>query len=658
MSSKKDLVLVAMPWPSLNRTPIQLGLLRPVAERAGFSVGTRSYFISAVEHFVAHTAHLPPRERITVGDYNTVIHRWKSGIGDWIFAVPPYQDHDADREREFFVHLRAKGVAEEFIAKVVRMRELVPAFLAECLEDILSESPRVVGFTTTFSQNVPSLVLSKMLKERAPHVQVVFGGANCDGPMGAALHRAFPWVDMVVRGEGEHALPELLRNVLSGEPVRPLPGLCYREGERAFVVPQEGGRPVVMDEVPAPDYDEYFARLRRSRLHDELSPKVEVLYESARGCWWGEVHHCTFCGMNGSTMKFRSKSPRRAADEVYELSAKYRRLDFEAVDNIIDMQYQKEFLPRMREYRRAGLNFKLFYETKSNLKKEQLRLMRDAGLRHIQPGIESLSSIVLKLMRKGVTGLQNIRLLKWARQFGMDVNWNILYGFPGEPRREYERMAEVIPSVVHLQPPAYTSVLVVERFSPYHQTPGAFGLVNVRPAPYYKFVYPVDEGTLNDLAYDFLHEYADGSDPADHFAIIEPAVRAWREVSGHASLTYRRGPGFLNIYDRRPNLGAKDYYLESTEAQIYLLCDAGMTPGGVWRALPARDRDAIGPGQVKEFMDALVAARLAYEEDGRYLSLALPENPDAAGAEAERADDETLARLVQITTASHAGSTA
>jgi len=97
---KRDLILVAMPWPSLNRTPIQLGILKPVVERAGFSVGTRSFFLSAIEYFAACTEHLPTEDRVSIGDYNTIIHRWKVGMGDWIFAVPPYKVYDPAMDGE------------------------------------------------------------------------------------------------------------------------------------------------------------------------------------------------------------------------------------------------------------------------------------------------------------------------------------------------------------------------------------------------------------------------------------------------------------------------------------------------------------------------------------------------------------------------------
>ena len=650
---KKDLILVAMPWPSLNRTPIQLGILKPVVEQAGFSVSTRSFFLSAIEYFISGTERLPASDRISIGDYNTIIHHWKVGMGDWVFAVPPYKTYSSAADDEYLAFLRDQDISEEFIAKIMRMRDLVPAFLEQCLADILSESPTVVGFSSTFSQNIPSLVLSKMLKEQDPSVHIMFGGSNCDGPMGAALHRSFPWIDTVVRGEGEPVLPGLMRDISMGEPIRPQANLCYRKEGRSIVVGEIDTKTFSMDAVPTPNYDEYFSRLNQSSLREELSPKVELLFESARGCWWGEKMHCTFCGLNGSSMKFRSKSPSRVVNEIYELASKYKRINFEAVDNIIDINYLKQLLPQLHEYRRSGIDFSFFYETKANLKKSQLRLMRDAGLRQIQPGVESLSTSILKLMRKGITGLQNIRLLKWAKQYGIDVNWNMLYGFPGEGTEEYEHMADTMQSLTHLQPPAATASLVIERFSPYHQDPARFGLINVKPAPYYKHVYVTAEETLNDIAYDFTHQYEDGCDPSKHLEIIRPIIELWQDGSrrGANSLTYKRGPGFLTICDRRSNLEASDYHLADTEAQIYLLCDAGATPLSIWNALEATDQSGLTLQQVIDFLESLVAARLVYKEDGLYLSLATSDNLDAIdfNAEPQRANEVDAMVPVQIT---------
>src|SRR4030095_5227998 len=113
-----------------------------------------------------------------------------------------------------------------------------------------------------------------------------------------------------------------------------------------------------------------------------------------------------------------------------------------------------------------NLGIELFYEVKANLNKEQLSLLRAAGITAIQPGIESLSDIVLQIMRKGVSALQNIRLLKWCRQLGISPHWNLIWGFPDEPPAEYQRMAELVPLITHLTPPVGSSKIQIHRFSP------------------------------------------------------------------------------------------------------------------------------------------------------------------------------------------------
>ncbi|MEY9362834.1 hypothetical protein ABH994_005555 [Bradyrhizobium yuanmingense] len=87
-------------------------------------------------------------------------------------------------------------------------------------------------------------------------------------------------------------------------------------------------------------------------------------------------------------------------------------------------------------------------------------------------------------MRKGVTALHNIRLLKWCAEIGVDPQWNLLFGLPGEPPEEYERMADLIPSLVHLKPPALCPIQI-QRFSPYYQRSADFGIEIVGPVPYY-----------------------------------------------------------------------------------------------------------------------------------------------------------------------------
>lgn len=625
---KKSVMLVAMPWALLNRPSIQLGVLQSVLEEAGVATQVRSLYLDFMEHLASRTARLAEAERLTPDDYGKIAAQYF--IGDWVFAVPPFKKPSASDE-EYFAYLRREGVAEELIAAAKRARRLVPEFLDACAGELLAARPSVVGFTTTFGQNVPSLVLSKLLKQRDPSLKIVFGGANCDGPMGAALHRAFPWVDVVVRGEGERVVAQLMLDLLGGGKVRRQPGLCLREARRRVVVEQTPAAAASLGETPFPVYDEYFARIEKVSFGPEVLRDVSIPFEASRGCWWGAKQHCTFCGLNGSAMAFRSKTAERAADELLYLARRYRQLSFQAVDNIMDMRYFDEFLPRLRD---SGSDLRLFYEIKSNLKRWQVRVLREAGVSEVQPGLESLSTPVLRLMRKGVTALQNIRLLKWCAEFGVRVYWNIIYGFPGEPPAEYERMAALMPSLTHLEPPNLIR-LGLERFSPYHQRPRDFNLEVTGPRAHYRFAYPCDEATINDLAYSFEYRYADDQDPESYTDSVRQAVEEWRTSygEGRTSLEYRKGPGFLVIQERRAGLKPYDYRLGETEARIYLACDAGATPASVREALKERGEE-VETEEIESFLRELSEERLVYEEDGRYLSLALPINRYAKVADA------------------------
>jgi ribosomal peptide maturation radical SAM protein 1 len=239
-----------------------------------------------------------------------------------------------------------------------------------------------------------------------------------------------------------------------------------------------------MDALPFPDYSEYMAQFRASRHHSGWEP--QLLFESSRGCWWGEKAHCTFCGLNGSTMTYRSKSADRVLEELEHFADRYPGHHVQVVDNIIEMGYFKDLLPRLAERR---LRLDLFYETKANLKKDHVRTLAQANIRTIQPGIESLSDAVLTLMRKGVTWLQNVQLLKWCKELGVHPYWNLLWGFPGEPPAEYTRMAKVIPLLTHLPAPRGTYGLRLDRFSPNFNESARLGFTHVRPIDSYRHVY-------------------------------------------------------------------------------------------------------------------------------------------------------------------------
>ena len=205
-----------------------------------------------------------------------------------------------------------------------------------------------------------------------------------------------------------------------------------------------------MDNLPIPDFSDYFRDLANSTVAASVIPVL--LFETSRGCWWGAKSQCTFCGLNGASLVYRSKSTERALEELTYLVDRWRIDLVEVVDNMLDMNYFKDLLPTLALSERS---LSLFYEVKANLTRKQVQMLREAGVDRIQPGIESLSNHVLRLMRKGTTVLRNIQLLKWCKEYDITVDWNILYGFPGETQEDYDDMLDLLPSINFLAHRAY-----------------------------------------------------------------------------------------------------------------------------------------------------------------------------------------------------------
>ncbi|MBX3170260.1 MAG: RiPP maturation radical SAM C-methyltransferase [Candidatus Eremiobacteraeota bacterium] len=295
-----------------------------------------------------------------------------------------------------------------------------------------------------------------------------------------------------------------------------------------------------MDQTSVPDFDDYFEALRASGL--DILPGLVM--ETSRGCWWGQKHHCTFCGLNGSGMVYRSKSKERVLQEIERLAERYQIRRFFIVDNILDHAHLKSIMPMLAAREQP---FHLFYETKSNLKKEQLELQSRAGVRWIQPGIESLHDEVLSLMDKGSTGLMNVQLLRNARELGMVVYWNFLVCFPNENDEWYQEMSQWVPWLFHLQPAPGMAKIRFDRFSPYHTRPQQYNL-EMRPALAYGQVYPVAAEELTELAY-FFQDTPEQSKRDDRFLPLPGRRGLYLQLKEWTALWQQEEPPVLWMQD-------------------------------------------------------------------------------------------------------------
>jgi ribosomal peptide maturation radical SAM protein 1 len=379
-----------------------------------------------------------------------------------------------------------------------------------------------------------------------------------------------------------------------------------------------------LDALPTPIYDEYFDRAQRLQLTGHAFYLPTLPFESSRGCWWGQKHHCTFCGLNGLGMAYRAKQPARALRELNELARRHRVTEFAVVDNILDMKYVHEFFSEIEQNRN---DYTFFYEVKANLTREQLRLLRNGGVRRIQPGIESLSSEVLQLMNKGCTMLQNVRFLKWALYYRLHVSWNLLWRFPGEREEYYVKELEVLRKISHLQPPNGCGGIWLERFSPYFASQDAYPIRDIRPEASYYHVYPRDV-QVEKVAYFFDYSMGDTL-PDDVHVETQRLVGEWQERwKSHQmhTMQFRRTPDCLFVdVDCGPERRGT-YSFEGALAALYEYCSE------TFRSVAQATEHLHGLPEGKDASEEDVAwaleefcrRDLMVGEDGKYLSLALP----------------------------------
>lgn len=550
-----------MPFMDPYRPSIQLGLLKSLAERCGFPVRTLH-------------ANLDFAMRIGLGYYELLYEHRGPMVGEWLFSLAAFPDTAPDPDAHMISDLgneisRLGGSPEEIRERLIRTRSIdVPAYLDALVDAFPWEDQAVVGFSSTFQQNAASFALARRLKQRYPHIVTVFGGANFDDDMGPELVRTVDCIDVAVIGEGDETFPCLLNALAAGTGLDAVPGLARRVDGHVKVTPPPAAN-VRLDDLPAPDYDEYFIRAEGLGIIPRAGHRnIWLPIETARGCWWGAKHHCTFCGLNATTMSFRSKSPEHVLDELAGQARRYRSFRFEAVDNIMDTAYLTKLFPAL-----AGneTGYEIFYEVKANLRREQLKLMAQAGVTRIQPGIESLSSNVLRLMRKGVRAVQNVNLLRWAQYYDIQVDWNLLWGFPGETEQDYTDQAAVIPHLLHLQPPSFASRIWLERFSPLFTETDTFPLSRRTPERSYRYIYP-DDVDLERVAYFF--DYSLESElPDSAYTGIRGAIADWSgawQSGKQPELTYWSAPRFVQIYDERRPGHEGTYTFEDTLADLYL----------------------------------------------------------------------------------------
>ncbi len=586
----QHLALISMPWALFNRPSIQLGALKAYIE-AHSNLEVRCYH-----------PYLQVAKSIGVEEYRFIS---KNGwAGDALYSTLLFPEN---REEALKLYQESCKVNKEVASRFDSICKTLEHTLEDWCARTDFSSCKLIGFSVCFNQLFSSLFAAKMIKEKYPHLQVVFGGSSCVGEMGTSLLNEFDQVDHVIAGEGESALLELCKTIFTTTP----------SSKNIASQSQDGSSPVCrmmdLNSLPVPDYRSYFAELQKYFPGLPFSPRVPL--EFSRGCWWNK---CAFCNLNLQWHGFRKKNAEKVADEVRTLHARHNILDFTFCDNALPEKEADAFFSSLEN---VEIDFDFFAEIRPLKDPAKLKLYRNGGLSMVQVGIESLSNSLLKKMAKGTKVIENLAIMKHCAENDILLDGNLIVEFPGSTDAE---VADTIANLDYVLPynPLEAATFFLGTGSPVETAPTEFGIRSVTNHRNANKLLP--KKILNTVKLVVRDYRGDRGKQRKLWQPVRRKIKQWQNFHRHRKdtslppLSYRDGGSFLVIRQERENGPPLLHRLHGTSRKLYLFCSTIKDLDDI-----LQEFSGLKEKTILQFFDDLCKKHLLFQENRKYLALAI-----------------------------------
>jgi len=606
-------ILLSTPWPLYNRPSIQLGALT-------------AYLKTAHPDIVVHANHAFLSIAAALGYplYREISKR--TWLSEAVYAALLYPER-MDTIKKFFNRQTspgslARGTGFEKITSEIK------AATDAILADVRWEEYHLAGFSVSLCQLTSALYFIKRIKQQAPQVLTVVGGSTFSGSVNTGFFDVFPEVDLVVNGEGELPMDRLIGYLKIAE--RPsampsIPGVVTADSVKIDDACSSFQQLKQLTDLPAPDFDDYFNRLKSSGPQHLFFPALPV--ETSRGCWWqprsagGKSSGCAFCNLNLQWKGYRAKPSAQVAGEIDYLTTKYQTLSVSIVDNVLPKNSSMQLFKKL-----SGLNkdLRIFSEIRATTTLPELRLMASAGVQEVQIGIEALAGSLLKKLNKGTTVIQNLEVMRDCEALGIKNYANLILHFPGSDEQD---VAETLRSLDFVEP--YRPLKAVGFWlglgSPVWQNPERYRIKAVFNHPNWKNLFP---GRVRAAMKFMIQAYR--GDLGHQRLIWRPVAeklevwrRSYRELNtrlqGLPALELLEGGDFVIIRQHGIDHQSIHHRLVGTSRRIYLYCRHHRSIKQIRERYPTFAEDKI-----LAFLKMMVGKRLMFQEADRYLSLAIP----------------------------------
>jgi len=602
----ESVVLVSTPWPLYSRPSIQLGALK-------------AYLGAQFPKLKVHALHvyLKVAESIGYELYRAISER--TWLAESVYAALLFPERTKEIEKIFCREARGKPNLRkiDFKTLISQVRDGSDGLI----DSVDWKRCRLAGFSICLCQLSSSLYFIKRIKQRFPNLPIVIGGSMFAGDS----------IDFVVNGEGELPLSQLVRHLTdsqSNKEMPPIPGIVTRETARdkthvSFCQME------TLNSLPSPDYDDYFHMLKTFSPQKTFFPTVPA--EISRGCWWrrpegaGKNSGCAFCNLNLQWDGYRSKNPLQVVSEIDHLTTKHKTLSVAFMDNLLPVKASREIFEQLGKLNK---DFRFFGEIRASTPRRVLEAMQAAGMHEVQIGIEALSTRLLKKLNKGTTVIQNLEIMKHCEDLGIGNVSNLILHFPGSDHQDVEDTLRNLEFALPFRPLRFVHFWL-GLGSPVWQDPRAFGLRAVFNHANYAAIFPPD--VFSSMRFMIQAYRGDLGHQRKLWQPVKKKVRAWKKAYAelHKSpsrvpiLSFRDGRDFLIIRQKRFKGEPLTHRLVGTSRTIYLFCQKHRSLKSILTHFPGLSEDRVVP-----FLKMMIDKKLMFEENGKYLSLAMPARPE------------------------------
>lgn len=283
----------------------------------------------------------------------------------------------------------------------------------------------VVGLTAMTPTIGVAINIARHLKRANPDLTIILGGNHAtllpEETLAAALE-----IDIIVRGEGEETIIELLPALENKQPLADIPGIRYRHNGK-IISSADRTTTVALDSLPFLAY--HLLPIRRYKPHPphgRALPFAAII--TSRGC----PYKCSYCSKPIFGNKFRGQSPERVVEEVAYYKQRFGIKELAFYDDVFTLDKKRAYTIA-EGIMKKGLKILWTCETRVNLvDKDLLRQMKQAGCYSIAYGIESGSPELLDALDKDISLEQVEEAVRLSQEVGLQTIGYFMIGSPGE----------------------------------------------------------------------------------------------------------------------------------------------------------------------------------------------------------------------------------